>query len=143
MDRFWSKVDIKGDNECWEWIRFKDKAGYGQFGYQKKVYYAHRFSYELTFGQIANGLCVCHSCDNPSCCNPKHLWLGTDRDNQKDRHSKGRTVKGETHGNSLLKDKDVYLIKYSNIPAKILAKKFQISPYVVWSIRRNDSWRHI
>lgn len=84
--RFWKYVDKKGENECWEWNRSKYPNGYGRIG----KHYAHRFSWILTNGEIPNGLHVCHSCDNPPCVNPKHLWLGTVADNMHDRDSKGR-----------------------------------------------------
>lgn len=85
-ERFWSYVDVKKYNQCWEWKRAKYPQGYGRFGKN----YAHRLAYEFKKGNIPLGLCVFHSCDNPSCVNPKHLWLGTTMDNIKDRDNKGR-----------------------------------------------------
>lgn len=84
---FWDKVDKRGDNDCWNWTGFKFPTGYGRLG---RKGYAHRFSYLLANKVLPRGLCVCHSCDNPSCVNPNHLWLGTVADNMHDRDKKGR-----------------------------------------------------
>lgn len=82
--RFWSRVQ-KSDG-CWTWTGSKDGDGYGFVGRDR----AHRFSYELANGPIPKGLCVLHTCDNPPCVRPDHLFLGTHADNVADRHAKGR-----------------------------------------------------
>ena len=92
MDRFWDKVDKSGD--CWMWTAYKDQKGYGRFGIGSKLYSAHRLSYEWSYGDFDKKLCVCHTCDNPGCVNPEHLWLGTRRDNNIDRDNKGRHNNG-------------------------------------------------
>ncbi len=98
-ERFWAKVDNSaGPNMCWWWTAGAFSRGYGAFRVKGKQVRAHRFAYELTKGPIPGGLQVLHLCDNPLCCNPEHLWLGTDLDNHKDCAAKGRTPRGERHG---------------------------------------------
>lgn len=86
-ERFWAKVE-KGP-DCWEWKAFRNK-GYGKFTYNGRMYLAHRLSWILTNGPIPDGLGVLHSCDNPPCVNPDHLFLGTQLDNMRDASNKGR-----------------------------------------------------
>jgi hypothetical protein len=88
--------------DCIEFVGYKDKNGYGIKSYQNKNYRAHRLVYMQTYGEIPEGLFVCHSCDNPSCVNPKHLFLGTPKDNTLDMIQKGRYVRmtGQRNGRS-------------------------------------------
>ena len=91
IDRFMSKVK-KIPKGCWEWTAGKQlsKWPYGRFKYKGKTIYAHRVSYMIFLGSIKKGMFVCHTCDNPSCVNPKHLWLGTNSENMLDSVRKGR-----------------------------------------------------
>lgn len=88
LDRFWSKVDKSGS--CWCWTAYRKPTGYGVFKYNGKLHRAHRFALEVTHGEIPEGLVVRHKCDNPSCCNPEHLEIGTQADNMRDRTERGR-----------------------------------------------------
>src|SRR6266542_5251028 len=95
--RFWARVDRSGGpNACWPWTggRIIKGSGYGQFILHGKHTTAHRAAFELTYGAVLPGMQVCHTCDNPPCCNPKHLWVGTPADNMTDRIRKGRGSKG-------------------------------------------------
>lgn len=87
--RFKSYYTVNLENDCWEWRKkWRDKNGYGIFIIGKKTKRAPRIAYELFKGPIMDNLFVCHSCDNPCCVNPNHLWLGTNSDNQLDRINK-------------------------------------------------------
>ena len=88
--RFWRKVDIKGVDECWLWLASFGFRDYGKFKLNGTYVAAHRIAYELTFGPIEKGKIICHKCDNPSCCNPYHLFQGTQSDNNADKYRKGR-----------------------------------------------------
>jgi len=93
--RFNKKYVINEDTDCWEWTHALNNIGYGMFRWAtNKMRTAHRVSYELHKGPIPNGLFVCHTCDNPKCVNPEHLWVGTRKDNFDDMVSKGRFVQG-------------------------------------------------
>lgn len=88
QDKFWQKIDRTG--ECWIWKRGRFKSGYGKVGYGCKQLRSHRIAFALSNGNIPDGLNVLHTCDNPPCCNPAHLWLGTDKDNAADCTAKNR-----------------------------------------------------
>lgn len=89
--RFWRYVEKRGDDECWEWTGSRFAKGYGVFCLNKRDRIgAHRMSWTLTNGPIQGRLWVLHRCDNPPCCNPAHLFLGTPVDNVRDMHMKGR-----------------------------------------------------
>ena|SRR2546426_8145664 len=89
-ERFWSHVDKNDSSGCWIWTAHCNYTGYGTFQANGVQVRAHRFVWELTFGLIPKGILVCHACDNPSCVNPGHLWLGTNQANMIDREKKGR-----------------------------------------------------
>ena len=86
---FYNGLLVNG--ECHEWQRKRNKSNYGLFKYENQWSLAHRVSYILSRGDIPEGLFVCHSCDNPPCVNPDHLWLGTHQDNMDDMVKKGRS----------------------------------------------------
>ena len=94
QNRFWSKVEKKEANECWNWQTGKGWNGYGQFFIDKKNIRAHRFSYEMHHNRkIAPGLIVMHTCDNRACVNPAHLVEGTARENIQDKVNKNRQAR--------------------------------------------------
>jgi len=116
--RFWSKVDIRDPEECWEWKAYKNKRGYGSFSFRKVPRLAHRIAWMIHYkSEISEDMCVCHSCDNPTCCNPSHLFLGTQADNVKDMAQKGRLkggftfLSGEKNPNVKHSDKQIKKIR--------------------------------
>lgn len=149
--RFWSKVAKKGDDDCWNWTGGKTR-GYGAFNPNGKRVIAHRAAWFYIHGEIASGFLVCHKCDNPSCCNPNHLFLGTQLDNMTDMTSKGRGNIGERHGNSKLTDiqageikqlKPRPHVKGNGDLAKSLAKKYGMRVDNIYFIWRGDTWKHV
>src|SRR3990172_11160414 len=114
MKRFWSKVDkSNGPNSCWIWLGAR-RNKYGSIR-NGSVQYAHRVAWELTNARIPKGICVLHNCDNPLCMNPRHLFLGTYKDNRIDAVQKGRARfpnnKGSVHGMSKLSENEVLQIR--------------------------------
>lgn len=101
--RFWSKVATSGADECWPWkANSTHRFGYGMFWLGGNNVGAHRVAWMVTHGDIPSGLAVCHRCDNPKCCNPAHMFLGTHAENNRDMRAKGRftPATGERHGSA-------------------------------------------
>lgn len=149
ITRFWNAVEKRGPDECWEWKRGRQRAGYGALYIAPKVIGAHRIAYELANGPIQNGLSVLHRCDNPPCCNPAHLFLGTDADNTKDRISKGRTkvLRGEDAARAILTEEQVKEIRASYKPYEtthqLLADVYGVSRTAIRSVVDRRNWRHV
>lgn len=148
-ERFWKYTKIaKSPVLCWNWIGPKNHAGYGSMKINQKQIGAHRFSYKLHIGDIPIGLFVCHSCDNPSCVNPTHLWLGTPQENMTDKIKKGRTrschMYGETNPKSKLSVRDVEeirkLYKTGSYTQRKLGKIYKMSHTAIGDILRHKSW---
>jgi hypothetical protein len=99
MRRFLDKVNQDGPNGCWEWTAARTAKGYGCFRFGSRgSARAHRVAYELFVGPIPDGLLVCHHCDNPSCVNPDHLYVGTQKQNRQDAVLRNRTARGAENG---------------------------------------------
>lgn len=148
-ERFWAKVDKRGADECWPWTASRNNTGYGMVGIRSGRYaLSHRVAWELEHGAPAGELCVCHRCDNPPCCNPRHLFIGTISDNNADKMSKGRHVspRGEEHHRARLTQTDVVAIRQlslSGVRSSEIARKFAITRLHVNAIVRRSVWRHV
>lgn len=148
IDFFKKKYKINPNTQCWEWILTKNNQGYGRIWFDKKLWLVHRLSYFLHIGDFDNKLYVCHRCDNPSCINPKHLFLGTAKDNSQDMLKKGRiskkcTAKDHTHTSSKLTKKQVKYIRCSEETNYEMAMKFGVSPNTIGACRRRKTYRDL
>ena len=147
--RFWSKVEIKNPSECWPWKRARTIRGYGSFCLNSKNLNAQRALWIIEFGPIADGLCVCHKCDNPPCCNPDHLFLGTDADNMTDKTRKGRNnpAVGERGGFAKLTTEQVLEIRkvYSEglENQTQLGTRFGVNKRTIQKIVNFQRWKHL
>lgn len=142
----WKFVDVRQDQECWPWTGVLLGSGYGQFYAAGRQLLAHRAIYELAHGIAPGALFVCHHCDNPSCVNPAHLFLGTPADNSRDMSIKGRAARGERSGVNKVTDVDVCEIRRlasEGHEQRSIAARFGISQTNVGMIVRRETWRHV
>ena len=144
--RFWDKVEQSDD--CWRWLGAKCSYGYGVISIGPKInnrlVKAHRISYEIHYGSIPDGFSVCHSCDNPECTNPSHLFAAPHRENMLDMVAKRRHAFGSRNGHAKLCELDVWVIlSLPKIKGKVLAKFFGISDSVISQIRSRQIWTHV
>ena len=144
-DRFWDKVLVLEPDECWEWQAYTTPKGIPKFSFKGLSTGAYRVAYELTYGPIPEDQEVCHSCDNKKCCNPKHLWIGTHKQNMEDLTQKGYKVsaKGERHGRVKLTNEQVMMIRKDNRTQVVIAGDYGVSRSRISHIQRKLSWRHI
>ena len=157
-ERFWPKVDRQdGPYGCWPWKAKCNRGGYGRIRVWvkgiKKTANAHRVAWILKRGPVPNGLLVLHRCDNPPCVNPRHLFLGTHKDNSQDMARKGRAVgrpphsPGAKNGNATLTEKQAKQILARHRPWRIthkqLAAEFGVSWYTVGKLCRGENWKHL
>ena len=148
--RFWAKVDKRGPDECWLWTASKVTSGYGYFKAGKRAIGAHRAAWTIASGTAPEaGLCVCHRCDVRECCNPAHLFLGTNDDNVADKVSKGRQARtiGESHPMVKLTEALVLSIRAERADTGIsynkLGAKHGISKRQAMRIVAGKSWAHL
>lgn len=146
---FWQKVDRSGGpGSCWVWTASRHASGYGTFRMGPKILKAHRVAWMLSNGAIGEGLYVCHHCDNPSCVNPAHLFVGTPADNSQDREAKGRraAVKGSEHGMAKLTEsavQDILRRLAAGERQKSIAEIYGVDFTLVSMIKRDLIWRHV
>ena len=138
VSSFWNYVDRKSENECWEWVGTRNPyTDYGLITINQKLFRAHRLAYLFTVqGPIQPSMLVCHTCDNPPCCNPHHLFLGTTQDNMDDMVQKGRSLTGEKHPRCKLDEFDVkqILLLKNILKTYTVAKTYKVDPSTINSI---------
>ncbi|QDI81663.1 HNH endonuclease [Methylorubrum populi] len=135
----------EAENGCWIWTGGFDRGRYGQFYISQFKIAAHRVTYALKHGPIAEGFIVCHRCDDPTCVNPEHLFLGTDLDNNADRSAKRRTHQpfGAVESYRKLSAEQAKIILTDKRSARALAQEFGVSPNTVAKVRRGETWKHV
>jgi len=144
--RFWGKVRRAGPEECWLWTAATNKDGYGIIVVAGRCLLATRVAHELTKGPIPAGLMICHTCDNPQCVNPKHIYAGTAKDNAKDCMDRGRkaSVAGERNPRARLTSDDVdrmrMLRQQDRLSVEELAGMFKVTAGHVSRILRGTKW---
>ncbi len=144
--RFYSHIIVNSDNECWEWQGAKDHKGYGRSYYKGKTVSASRLSWILEHGDIPEDMHVLHTCDNPVCINPNHLFIGTNLDNKIDQQNKGRTSHGEQHWNHKLNAEKVIgirVMKQCKIRTGLIAKFYSISMSTVCDVIARRTWKGV
>jgi hypothetical protein len=159
LDRFWKFVDRKNPDDCWIWSGGKNNKGYGRISNKEGSTLAHRVSFELFNSDIPNKLEVLHTCDNPPCVNPNHLYLGTHLENMMDMASKNRSARNNSHGththpesickgerngrSKLIKTQAENIrIQFSNgLSVKSLSINFNVSKRTISRIISGESWK--
>ena len=149
VGRFWSKVNqTRNPDACWPWLAGTNKEGYGTFRFNGNSVGAHVFAFRQ-HGTLHAGQVVCHSCDNPPCCNPRHLFAGSQADNVHDRIVKGRTAAGDKHSRSRLTSAQVIAARsryVANDPVHgcaAIAKELGVSRPALANAIRGYSWKKI
>lgn len=144
---FWDRVDTSGGpGSCWEWQRCRVRR-YGALSWGGKPIRAHRLAWELTNGPVPPGLHVLHRCDNPPCCNPNHLFLGTHQENHADMVAKRRHAHGEKDGRAILRAPQVITIRALYATGRwtqaALAEAYGVDRSTIGYIIRRRLWRHV
>lgn len=147
-ERFFAKVAEQNERGCMEWQAARNVKGYGQFSVGGRQRVATRVAYELAKGHVPDGMLVCHTCDNPPCCNPDHLFIGTAKENQADKARKGRCApqKGSKNNNSRLHEESVKRIRElhrSGVRVTDLSRQFNVHQTTISKIVTGSTWNHI
>jgi hypothetical protein len=151
LERLWKKVDRRGPDECWPWTACVSPKGYGLFGVRvlredgtRRSTRASRLVYEETNGVLlTDAEKVLHSCDNPPCCNPAHLFVGDELLNAQDRNAKKRHAHGEKHPRAKLTEEDVVVILRDTRSNRELSNAYGVSWRAIDLIRKRQNWPHV
>jgi hypothetical protein len=145
LERFWRRVDKTRD--CWVWIGARSGGGYGQIGRDRLVHYVHRLSWTIHFGEVPDGLLVCHTCDNRVCVRPEHLFLGRKQDNNQDCASKFRGNGRKNSPVARLDDDEVLEIRAvyraGGISQHALAARYDVAQMTISKIVRGETWKRL
>jgi len=147
LSRFWSKI-LKTEG-CWLWTAGTNRKGYGKFGFQavQGTYLAHRVSWLIHFGDVPDGMDVLHTCDNPPCVRPDHFFLGTNIENNRDRHEKGRDgwipKPGEENGCAKLTWDQVREIRVASGFQRDIAARYGVTQTNISQIKRGLTWKEM
>lgn len=135
------------DGGCIEFRGYRNACGYGVVRSATGTTLAHRAAWEIAHGDIPEGMAVCHRCDNPPCCNPAHLFLGTTGDNNRDRASKGRGAQGERVHFARLTEDQVIAIRQRHSAdgssLRRLAREFGVSNSTIHAVLSGQTWKHL
>jgi len=150
-ESFWKYVDIKKGNQCWGWKASVNNGGYGQVHRKGIAGKAHRISYELHYGKIPKNAHICHTCNNPICSNPRHLYAGNQLSNTRDMIKAGTmhyfpVYKGEECGNSKLTAKEVKEIKKKlkeGLNCREIAEIYNVGQVNISAINTRKTWKHL
>jgi hypothetical protein len=138
-ERFWQKVG-RSPSGCWDWTAARDRCGYGRLKVDGGIKSAHRLSWVLANGPIPDGLHVCHTCDNPGCVNPVHLFVTDHRGNMADMAAKGRSPRGVASRSAKLTRRDILAIRADDRLQRIIAEKYGVQPQTISSVKRRLTW---
>ncbi len=150
-----------GENGCWPWIGAVNRRGYGVTSINHRLVTTHRLAYFYEHGSFPDGLCVCHRCDNPPCCNPAHLFIGTTQDNTADMVRKKRQSSGEKHSKAIMPGRYRGIAHYAakmteaevlnvrrlfdveNLSPRSISKTLNLPWRRVQKIAYRQTWKHI
>lgn len=140
---FWERTE-RQPNGCLHWTGRLDPSGYGRIDFEGKPRLAHRIAHRLAYGEDPGDQFVCHSCDNPTCVEPKHLWLGSQADNMSDASAKGRLNSfrgvGSQVGTAKITEDQAREIKFGSEPAVAVAARFGVTKEAIYAIRNSTNW---
>ena len=144
LDRINGQIIRKGADECWPWTGHK-RDDYGRIRIGEHLYTVTRLVWRMTRGTDPAGQLILHTCDNPECCNPSHLFIGTDADNNQDKEAKnrGKHPIGIENGLAKLSEDEVIAIFHSTDSNTSLAKKYKVSDVAISKIKNGETWQHV